>query len=94
MYPLSYRQFSLDENEINYSEKTIDSIDTDALSSAVKGYSQEQLALMNENLDSYAKGFLKAGVRYRLERSLSMEKMGIAEDEFYYDIVKTAVDSL
>lgn len=94
MYPLSYRQFNLDENEINYSEKTIDSIDTDALSSAVKGYSQEQLALMNENLDSYAKGFLKAGVRYRLERSLSMEKMGIAEDEFYYDIVKTAVDSL
>lgn len=94
MYPLSYREISLNDNEINYSEKTIDAIDTDALSSAVKGYSSEQLALMNEDLDSYAKGFLKAGVRYRLERSLSMDKMGISEDEFYYDIVKTAVDSL
>lgn len=46
---------------------------------------------MNEDLSSYALGFLKAGVQYRLALSLTMEKMGISEDDFYYDLVKTAV---
>lgn len=94
MYPIEYRMFTLTDDEINYTAKEVESIDTDALTDTVSGYSDEQIALMNEDLNAYAKGFLKAGVRYRLELSLSMEKMGISPDAFYYDIVKTAVDGL
>ena len=94
MYPIQYTVMQLTDDTISYNAKTITSIDTDALSSTVKGYTAEQLALMNEDFNAYAKGFLKAGVRYRLELSLSMEKMGIAEDAIYYNLVNTAVSGL
>ena len=94
MYPLQYRVLSLTEEEIRYEARTVDAIDLDALTAAVKGYTEEQLSLMNAGLNDYAKGFLKQGVKYRLELSLSMEKMGIKETDLYYDLVKTAVDGL
>lgn len=94
MYPLQYRTFEVTDKEIKYAAQTVDTLDTDALSAAVKGYSQEQLDLMNAGLNSYAKGFLKAGVQWRLTRSLKMEQIGIAEGEMFYDLVNTAVGGL
>ena len=94
MYPLQYRMFTLTDDEIKYEARTVDSIDTEALAATVDGYTQEQLDLMNEGLNSYAKGFLKAGVQYRLGKGFRMEEMGIAEDAFYYDLVATAVGGL
>ena len=94
MYPLQYRFFSITDDEIKYETRTVDSIDTDALAARNVGYTQEQLDLMNEGLNSYAKGFLKAGVQYRLGKGFRMEEMGIAEDAIYYDLVETAVGGL
>ncbi len=94
MYPLQYRTFEISEKEIKYQAQTVDTLDTDALSATVKGYSQEQLDLMNSGLNAYAKGFLKAGVQWRLTRSLKMEQIGIAEGEIFYDLVNTAVGGL
>lgn len=94
MYPLEYRAFSLTDDEIKYESRSIDSIDTDALTSTISGYSQEQIDLMNAGLNDYAKGFLKAGVQYRLGKGFRMEEMGIAEDAIYYDLVATAVGGL
>lgn len=94
MYPLEYRVFNFAENEITYEAKAIDSIDTDALTQKVRGYSEKQISLMNEGLNAYAKGFLKKGIEYRLSLSLSMEKIGIAEGEAFYDLVNTAVTGL
>ncbi|MBR3766651.1 MAG: metallophosphoesterase [Clostridia bacterium] len=94
MYPLQYKVFYLNEEEITYETRTVDEIDTSALTAAVKGYTEDQISLMNEGLNAYAKGFLKAGIQYRLELSLSMEKMGIAEDSIFYPLVSTAVGEL
>ena len=94
MYPLQYRVFNFTENEITYEAATVDSIDTEALTKAVGGYSDAQINLMNEGLNAYGKGFLKKGVEYRLALSLSMEKIGIAEGEAFYDLVYTAVTGL
>ena len=94
MYPLEYRYFELTDDEIKYESRTVDTLDTEALSAAVKGYSQEQLDLMKSGLNDYSKGFLKAGVQWRLTRSLKMEQMGIAEDSIFYDLVNTAVGGL
>ena len=94
MYPLQYRFFTLTDDEIKYEAKTVDKIDTAALSAKVDGYSQEQLDLMNAGLNAYSKGFLKAGVQWRLTRSLKMEQMGIEEDSIFYDLVNTAVGGL
>lgn len=94
MYPLQYRTFELTDKEISYAAQTVDTLDTAALSATVKGYSQEQLDLMETGLNSYAKGFLKAGVQWRLTRSLKMEQIGIAEGEPFYNLVNTAVGGL
>lgn len=94
MYPLQYRTFKLTDETIAYKDETVDKIDTDSLTAYTAGYDENQIALMNAGLNDYAKGFLKAGIKYRLGRSLSMEKMGIAEDAFYYDLVNVAVGGL
>ena len=93
MYPLQYKVFHINDAEITYRTKTIDSIDTSALKS-IDGYTEEHFSLMNEGLNSYAKGYLKTGIQYRLELSLSMEKMGIEEDSIFYPLVSTAVGEL
>lgn len=94
MYPLQYRVVDFKDDVISYEEKTVDSIDTEALASIVDGYSDKQLALMNEGLNEYSKGFLKKGIEYRLALSLSMGKIGISEGEAFYDLVYTAVSGL
>lgn len=94
MYPLQYRVMTLTEEKIAYEEKTIDKIDTDALTATVSGYTQEHIDLMNAGLNDYAKGFLKKGVEYRLWLGMTPEKLGIDEDAFYADLVFTAIDGL
>lgn len=94
MYPLQYRMFTMNEQEVTYTAETVDHIDVNALTAAVDGYTEEQIALMNEGMNAYAKGYFKAGIEYRLALSLSMEKIGIAEGEFGYNLVNTAVGGL
>ena len=94
MYPLSYRDITLTDEEITYEAKTIEKIDTATLRSQVNGYTDEMIALMDAGLNDFAKGYLKAGVQYRLARSLTMEQMGIAEDSIFYNLVNTAVTGL
>ncbi|MBO5396895.1 MAG: metallophosphoesterase [Clostridia bacterium] len=93
MYPLQYKTFSLTDETITYETKTIDKIDTEPLRK-IEGYTEAMFDAMNEGLNAYAKGYLKAGIQYRLELSLSMEKMGIEEGSIFYPLVNTAVGGL
>lgn len=94
MYPLEYRVMKFSDDEIRYEARSVDKIDSEALRSTVEGYTDDMINSMNDDLAAYSKGFLKAGVRYRLERSLSAEKMGIDENAVYYDTVMYAVNKL
>ena len=94
MYPLEYRVVNFSDSEIRYESRSVDKIDRDALRASVNGYTDEMVDAMNEDLTAYSKAFLKAGVQYRLERSLSAEKMGIDEDAVYYETVMYAVNKL
>lgn len=94
MYPLEYRVMKFSDDEIRYEARSVDKIDSEALRSTVEGYTDDMINSMNADLAAYSKGFLKAGVRYRLERSLSAEKMGIDENAVYYDAVMYAVNKL
>ncbi len=85
MYPLAYMTMTFTDSAIRYDSMPVEKIDTDALTSAVRGYSDVQIGAMNGDLNAYAKGFLKKGVEYRLWLSLTMEKMGIHETDVYYD---------
>lgn len=94
MYPLEYRFVTLTDSVIKYEAKTIDRIDTDALTSTVKGYSEKQIDLMNAGLNAYAKGFFKQGIKYRLSKNISAEGMGVEEDSAFYPLVDKAVKTL
>lgn len=94
MYPLEYRVLSFTDDEIRYESRSVDKIDCDALRDSVDGYTDEMIDAMKADLTAYSKAFLKAGVQYRLERSLSAEKMGIDEDAIYYETVMYAVNKL
>ncbi|MBP9989100.1 MAG: metallophosphoesterase, partial [Ruminococcus sp.] len=92
MYPLQYRLFSFSDDEISYEAKTIDSIDFDALTSAVDGYTPEMVNLMKAGLNAYAKDFLKVGVIYRLK--LQFAKTDVPRDKFYGKVVMKAINRL
>ncbi|MCQ2479565.1 MAG: hypothetical protein MJ120_02905, partial [Clostridia bacterium] len=94
MFPLAYRFFTFTDDEITYENKTIDTIDYDALVANTKGYTDEMINGMKEDLYEYSKAFLKAGIKYRLGRDMKLEAMDVSEDDFYYDIVATAVNDL
>ena len=94
MYPLEYRVVKYNDNEIKYETRSVDKIDYDALTATTKGYTDEQIAAMRADLRAFSKGYLKAGVQYRLELSLLPEKMGIDEDSAYSKPIIYAVDKL
>ncbi|HJI47371.1 MAG TPA: metallophosphoesterase [Oscillospiraceae bacterium] len=94
MYPLEYRVVKYNDNEIKYETRSVDKIDYDALTATTKGYMDEQIAAMRADLRAFSKGYLKAGVQYRLELSLSPEKMGIDEGSAYSKPIIYAVDKL
>lgn len=94
MYPLEYRVVKYNDNEIKYETRSVDKIDYDALTATTKGYTDEQIAAMKADLRAFSKGYLKAGVQYRLELSLSPEKMGIDEGSTYSKPIIYAVDKL
>lgn len=94
MYPLEYRVIKYNDNEIKYETRSVDKIDYDALTAATKGYTDEQISAMKKDLRAFSKDYLKAGVQYRLELSLSPEKMGIDENAAYSKPIIYAVDKL
>lgn len=94
MYPLEYRVVKYNDNEIKYESRSVDKIDLDALRATTKGYTDEQIKAMDEDLGAFSKGFLKAGVQYRLELSLSPEKMGLDENAAYTKPIIEAVNKL
>lgn len=94
MYPLEYRMFYITDDEIRYENKSIDSIDTEALDAAVPDFTDEQIALMAEDFAAYAKEFFHNGIKYRLGRDLNFDNMGIEEDAIYYNLVRAAVVTL
>lgn len=94
MYPLAYRVMKFEDEKISYSDRFIDKIDYDALTQTVSGYTDEHIAMMKSGLNEYSKLFFKAGIRYRLWLSFTPEKLGVAEDKFYSDLVYTAVNGL
>lgn len=94
MYPLEYRVVNFTDDEIKYESRSVDKIDLNALTATTKGYTDAQLKAMSEDLGAFSRGYLKAGVQYRLELSLSAEKMGLDENAFYAKPIIQATEKL
>jgi hypothetical protein len=94
MYPLSYRLFTFTNSEIAYASQTLQRIDTAALAAATNGYTEEQLRRMDEDLNGFAKEFLKKGVQYRLALQLDAEKSGLTRGSALYTLLDSVYGRL
>ena len=86
-YPLQYRQFSLTDKAIKYEMKTVNSIDTDALSSVVSGYSEERLNAMATDFPAFAAEKQKTENIDDIKKMISAEGLGISESSPIYGFI-------
>ena len=94
MYPLAYRVIDFTDDAIAYASRKLEKLDTAALKAEVPAFTDAQLAAMDADLDAYARQFAVKGITYRLQLQLTMEKIGIAPGEPFYDLVNAATRSL
>lgn len=92
-YPLQYRFFNLTDKEISYEMKTVERIDTDALTSVVSGYTDEQISAMATDFPAYAGENRKRVAISTIKRELSAEGFGISEDSAFYNLINDACNS-
>lgn len=93
-YPMQYRQFTLTDDEINYEMKTVQKIDTDALTSIVSGYSEESIKAMSTDFPKYAGEKQKAMIIGTVNDMISAEGLGVESDSIFYDTVNEACEAV
>ncbi len=90
MYPISYRDITFTDSKVTMKQVYINSLDT----SGLKGYTDEQLELLHNDLNAYAKGFFAAGMKLRLEGTLSPEKIGLDDTSPFFDLIDLTLKDL
>ena len=93
-YPLQYRQFSLTDKAISYEMKTVNRIDTDALSSVVSGYSEERLNAMATDFPAFAAEKQKRENIDDIKEMISAQGLGISESSPIYGFVDDSCDAV
>lgn len=93
-YPMQYRRFTLTDEEISYEMKTVEKIDTVALSAVVSGYSEERLNEMATDFPGYAGERLKNRTLDSIKEMISAKGLGISEINPLYGFVDRACKSV
>lgn len=94
-YPMNYMTFKLNDDKIVYDTRSIDKIDFDALTSAVKtGYTDHQLDLLKNNFKQFSKEHYVDRIIRSVRRSITPEGLGIEADSVLYNSVKKVTDTL
>lgn len=91
-YPCGYRTMTFTDDEVSYEMEYVDSIDTDALSAAVSGYTAEQLELLSTDLIAYAKGYFKAFMTHKLNSVFDRDFLNYQGDNKVRQILQLYVD--
>lgn len=87
-YPTQYKVFNVTDSTIKYESKTVDTIDTDALTSAVSGYTDTQIAEMKSDFSSYAKQYyIKTNLDSFKQDNLNPETLKIKKSDPLYPLV-------
>lgn len=94
-YPMNYMTFKLNDDKIVYDTRSVDRIDFNALTAAVKtGYTEHQLDLLENNFRQFAKEHYVDRVIRSVKRSITPEGLGIEADSVLYGSVKKVTDAL
>lgn len=86
-YPMQYRFIEMTDEEISYEMKEVKSIDTDALTDIVSGYTDEQINAMATDFPAYTAKREKERTIKTLKGTISAEGLGLSEGDAFYSVI-------
>lgn len=93
-FPAEYKYFNVTDSKISYETKKINHIDADKLAEVCKGFSNEALEMMKNNLQAYTWSMSYREYSEDLRENISPETLGVEESSALYAKFKPVTDTI
>lgn len=93
-FPAEYKYFNVTDSKISYETKKINHIDADKLAEVCKGFSNEALEMMKNNLQAYTWSMSYREYSEDLRENISPETLGVEESSALYAKLKPITDTI
>lgn len=93
-FPAEYKFINMTDSEIRYETKKINHIDADKLAEVCKGYSDEELRMMKENLQQYTWSMSYKEYSESVREKISPELLGVEETSELYKKLQPVTDTI
>lgn len=93
-FPAEYKYFNVTDSKISYETKKINHIDADKLAEVCKGFSNEALEMMKNNLQAYTWSMSYREYSEDLRENISPETLGVEESSAFYAKLKPVTDTI
>ncbi len=93
-FPAEYKYFNVTDSKISYETKKINHIDADKLAEVCKGFSNEALEMMKNNLQAYTWSMSYKEYSEDLRENISPETLGVEESSALYTKLKPVTDTV
>lgn len=93
-FPAEYKYFNVTDSKISYETKKINHIDADKLAEVCKGFSNEALEMMKNNLQKYTWSMSYREYSEDLRENISPETLGVEESSALYAKLKPVTDTI
>ncbi len=93
-FPAEYKHFNVTDSKISYETKKINHIDADKLAEVCKGFSNEALEMMKNNLQAYTWSMSYKEYSEDLRENISPETLGVEESSALYAKLKPVTDTI
>ena len=93
-FPAEYKYFNVTDSKISYETKKINHIDADTLAEVCKGFSNEALEMMKNNLQAYTWSMSYREYSEDLRENISPETLGVEESSALYAKLKPVTDTI
>lgn len=93
-FPAEYKYFNVTDSKISYETKKINHIDADKLAEVCKGFSNEALEMMKNNLQAYTWSMSYREYSEDLRENISPETLGVEESSALYAKLKPVMDTI
>lgn len=93
-FPAEYKYFNVTDSKISYETKKINHIDADKLAEVCKGFSNEALEIMKNNLQAYTWSMSYREYSEDLRENISPETLGVEESSALYAKLKPVTDTI
>lgn len=93
-FSAEYKYFNVTDSKISYETKKINHIDADKLAEVCKGFSNEALEMMKNNLQAYSWSMSYREYSEDLRENISPETLGVEESSALYAKLKPVTDTI